>query len=147
MADQRELILARLVEIGAGIEGIKTAKRNELGQADTALPGFVVFDGDEAADDRDPVTRPPTAPRIMTMTPEIYVLLPEKTADVGTQLNLYRARLINAIANDSTLATLTKDSEGGRYEGAATGLSRGRQMVGDVGLSFSFRYVLRPGSI
>lgn len=53
MADHRELILARLLEIGRSIEGIKTAKRNELGLPETALPAFVVLDGDETGDDRD----------------------------------------------------------------------------------------------
>lgn len=81
------------------------------------------------------------------MTPEIYVVLPEKASAVGTQLNLLRGRVVNAIATDETLVNLTKDREGGRYEGGASGLSRGRSMIGEVGLSFSFRYVLRPGSV
>lgn len=147
MADPRESILARLVAIGGTVTDIKTVKRNELGLSETMLPAFVVLDGDETGDDRDPVSRRPTAPRIVTMTPEIYVLLPDKAADVGTTLNLMRGRVINAIANDADLLALTKDREGGRYEGAATGLSRGRSMIGECGLSFSFRYVLRPGSI
>ncbi|MEY9829827.1 hypothetical protein ABIA25_001642 [Sinorhizobium fredii] len=92
-------------------------------------------------------SRPPTAPRIMTMTPEIYVIVAKAAADVGTQVNLMRSRFINAISADAQLIALTKDREGGRYEGAASGLSRGRTMIGEVGLSFSFRYVLKPGSI
>ncbi|MEJ6845087.1 hypothetical protein V3589_02540 [Sinorhizobium fredii] len=147
MADPRELILARLVEIAEAVEGIKKARRNVTGESETTLPLAVILDGDETADDRDPVSRPPTAPRIVTMTPEIYVIVAKAAADVGTQVNLMRSRFINAIAADAQLIALTKDREGGRYEGAASGLSRGRTMIGEVGLSFSFRYVLKPGSI
>jgi hypothetical protein len=147
MADAREQILQRLVAILDGVEGIKKVKRNELDQSETTLPLAVILDGDETADDSDPVSRPPTAPRIVTMTPEIYVIVAKKAAQVGTDINSMRARVINAIATDAPLIALTHKNEGGRYEGAASGLSRGRSMMGEVGLSFSFRYVLRPGSI
>ncbi|TCN30341.1 hypothetical protein [Sinorhizobium americanum] len=147
MADPRELILARLAVVAATVEDIRKVKRNEFSQDETVLPLAVILDGDETADERDPVSRPPTAPRIMTMTPEIYLIVADKATTVGTKVNLMRSRFINAVANDAELAALTKDREGGRYEGAASGLSRGRSMIGEVGLSFSFRYVLRPGSI
>ncbi|MDK1386374.1 hypothetical protein QN224_13240 [Sinorhizobium sp. 8-89] len=147
MADPRELILQRLVEIGEGIAGVRKVKRNEIGQNESVLPLVVILDGDETAADSDPKNRPPTAPRIMTMTPEIYVVVADKAATVGTEINLMRARMIDAIANDAQIVALTKDREGGRYEGAASGLSRGRSMLGEVGLSFSFTYVLRPGSV
>lgn len=147
MADTREAILARLVVVAAGITGIKTVKRNDLDLPETSLPAIVILDGDETADDNDPIGRPPTSPRIITMTPEFYVVLAEKAATVGTQINLYRGRVINAVATDAQLISLTKDNEGGRYDGAASGLARGRTMTGEVGLSFSFRYVLRPGAI
>ncbi|MGR9317289.1 hypothetical protein ACU8LZ_12660 [Rhizobium leguminosarum] len=147
MADPRELILVRLGLVIAGVEDIRKVKRNELDQNESILPLAVILDGDETANDSDPVSRPPTAPRIMTMTPEIYIIVTDKAASVGTKINLLRCRVISAIANDAEIIALTKDREGGRYEGAASGLSRGRSMMGEVGLSFSFRYVLRPGSI
>ncbi|MBB2698959.1 UNVERIFIED_ORG: hypothetical protein GGI66_003636 [Rhizobium esperanzae] len=147
MADPREQILQRLVAVLGSVEGVRKVKRNELDQNETTLPLAVILDGDETAADSDPVSRPPTAPRLMTMTPEIYVVVANKAAQVGTDVNAMRARVINAIASDAEIIALTKDREGGRYEGAASGLSRGRSMMGEVGLSFSFRYVLRPGSI
>ncbi|NEI52715.1 hypothetical protein GR217_34415 [Rhizobium leguminosarum] len=145
--DPRENILARLVTLAKDITGIKTVKRNDLDLPETALPAIVILDGDETADDNDPVGRPPTAPRIVTMTPEFYVVVAEKAANVGTQINMYRALVIDAVATDAQLIGLTKNKEGGRYDGAASGLARGRTMTGEIGLSFSFRYVLRPGSI
>lgn len=147
MADPREQILQRLLVVLAGVEGIKKARRNELDQNESSMPYAVILDGDETGADSDPVSRPSTAPRIVTMTPEIYVVIANKAAEVGTDVNLMRARVINAIATDAPLIALTLKGEGGRYDGAASGLSRGRSMMGEVGLSFSFRYVLRPGSI
>jgi hypothetical protein len=150
MADPREQILARLVEIGAGLDGIKTARRNATELPETLLPAFVVHDGDESGDDSDPTSRrpmSPISPRIVTMTPEIYICVPASAANVGTLVNQLRARAINAIAADATLQGMTMNAEGARYEGAVTGLSRARSMLGDAGLSFSFRYLLYPGSI
>ena len=34
-----------------------------------------------------------------------------------------------------------------RYEGCATALARGRMMEGEMGLSFTFTYVLRPDAL
>ncbi|ANK84455.1 MULTISPECIES: hypothetical protein [unclassified Rhizobium] len=115
--DTHEQILARLVAIGSVLEGVKE--------------WFVVIGDDETAADSDPVSPPPTAARIVTMTPNVYV------AVEGTDLDRMRARVINVIATDAQLKALTKDGAGGRYEGA-------RSMIGDIGLAFSFRYVLKP---
>lgn len=121
MADAREHILARLVAIGSVLEGI--------------TGWFVAIDDDEGVADSDPFSPPSTAPRIVTMTPTVYVAV-EKTA-AGTEIDRMRARVINVIATDAQLKTLTKDGAGGRYEGA-------RSMIGDIGLAFSFRYTMKP---
>jgi hypothetical protein len=42
------------------------------------------------------------------------------------------------------LAGLVGSSGEVRYEGCATALARGRSMEGEMGVSFSFTYVLRP---
>ncbi|MGR9311374.1 hypothetical protein ACU8MX_18330 [Rhizobium leguminosarum] len=130
MADAHEQILARLVAIGSVLEGVKE--------------WFVVINDDETAADSDPVSRPSTAPRIVTMTPTIYVAVERTAVQVGTEVNRMRARVINVVATDAQLKALTKDGEGGRYEGAASGLSRGRSMIGEIGIALSFRYVLKP---
>ncbi|MGR9427731.1 hypothetical protein [Rhizobium leguminosarum] len=124
MADAREMLLARLVAIGSLLEGVRE--------------WFVAIDDDETAADSNPVSRPSTAPRVATMTPNVYV------AVEGTDVDRMRARVINVVATDAQLKALTKDREGGRYQGDASGLSRGRSMIGDIGLAFSFRYVLKP---
>ena len=45
--DKREAILARLVEVCAGLTGVVTAARNVLDVPSLARPAFVVQDGSE----------------------------------------------------------------------------------------------------
>ena len=78
------------------------------------------------------------------MTPEIYILLGAKPEDLGTVINTLRARLVKAILMDPSLLTILGSSGDARYEGCATALARGRSMEGEMGVSFSFTYVLRP---
>ena len=47
MVDVRENILARLVEVVAGIPGIKSAQRDNVDITEEHLPVAMVFDGDE----------------------------------------------------------------------------------------------------
>lgn len=145
--DNREGILARLLVIASGIDGVTNAYRNRDDIAETSRPAIVILDADEAADDSDPGRRPATAPRRVSMTPEIYILLGAVPADVGTSINLLRARFVKAVMTDATLLALTLDSVGIRYEGCATGLARGRSMEGEMGVSFTFTYVMRPDTL
>lgn len=144
MADPRELILDRLVEIGAGIEGIVTAKRNIKRPPDELLDAIVVLDADETADQGDPSGRQSHSYRRVGMTPEIYILAKGKPEEVGTRVNLLRARFVKAVLTDSELIALLGSNGEMRYEGCATALSWGREMIGDMGVSFTFHYVLRP---
>ena len=147
MSDPREDILARLVVLAGTISGIRTVKRNQTDIAETQFPAIVIMDADEQASDGDPAHRPRNAPRMITMSPEMYILLSDKAVDVGTSVNALRAAFIKAVLTDSALAALTMDGQGIRYEASVTGLSRGRSMIGEVGISFSFTYVLRPDSL
>ena len=45
--DKREAILARLVEIAAGLPGIATAVRNQDEISERSRPAIAVFDADE----------------------------------------------------------------------------------------------------
>src|SRR5689334_682493 len=102
MADPREHILARLLVIAGGVDENLSAKRNETTLPDSALPAVVLLDGEELADEDDPQGRPPLAPRRVTMTPEVQFRLAAKPADVGTSLNLLRAKLVKAVLSDAT---------------------------------------------
>jgi len=147
-ADKRELILARLLEIGATIPGIKKAYRNKLNIPEKERPAFVVVDADEAA--IDPVApgrgRPANGPQIVGMTPEIYILLDGPESTVGTTVNELRRAIIKAVMQDQSLVELCHNGDI-RYEGFSTGLSAGRSMEADSGLSFTFAYALFPSRL
>lgn len=145
MADRREDILARLLVIASGIEGVKTARRNEISVSERSRPGIVILDADEVVE--SPATgsgKPARAPSIVSMTPEVVIQLADQSEDVGTQLNLYRMRWLSAVLNDAALLGLVGPNGEVRYEGCATGLSRGRSMEGEMGIAIAFLYPLKP---
>ena len=144
MTDRREMILTRLLEIAVGVEGIVAAFRNKDEISERQRPAIVILDADEAADDADPASRPSRAPRRVAMTPEIYILLGAKPEDLGTAINRLRARFVKAVLGDAQLSLIVGSNGDIRYEGCATALARGRSMEGEMGVSFSFTYVLRP---
>ena len=144
MTDRREMIFTRLLEIAVGVEGIVAAFRNKDEISEKQRPAIVILDADEAADDADPNSRPSRAPRRVAMTPEIYILLGAKPEDLGTVINTLRARFVKAVLGDAQLSLIVGSNGDIRYEGCATALARGRSMEGEMGVSFSFTYVLRP---
>jgi hypothetical protein len=147
MTDRREQILVRLLAIAQGVDGIVTAVRNRHLTDDEEQPAIQILDADELAEANDPQNRPSNAPRLVAMTPEIYVTLGDKAEDVGTAINALRAAFIKAVLTDSDLQSIITHSGTIRYEGCATALSRGRDMQGELGLSFSFIYPLRPAEL
>jgi hypothetical protein len=147
MTDRREMILSRLLEIAKGIDGIAAAFRNRDEISEKQRPAIIILDADEAADDADPAQRPSRAPRRIAMAPEIYVLLGAKPEDLGTAINILRARLVKAVLTDSQLGSVVGSNGEIRYEGCATALARGRSMEGEMGVSFSFAYVLRTNEL
>ena len=150
MADKREQILARLLVLAAGLEGIVTAVRNEPLVDEMLFPVVQILDADETSEDRDP----PMSGRGLAvgaqrvgMTPEIYITLGAAPEAVGTAINVLRGRLIKAVLEDAELRTLTGPNGGIRYEGCATGLSRGRTLEGEMGVSFTFTYLLKTSDL
>jgi hypothetical protein len=147
MSDRREEILSRLLEVCRAVEGITTAIRNQDSISETSLPALILIDAGEVANESDPKIRPANAPRRVTMTPEIRILLQDYPEGVGSGLNLYRSRLIKAVLTDSTLLALTTEGQGARYEGAVSELRAGRSMTGDMLCAFSFTYYLKPNDL
>jgi hypothetical protein len=91
--------------------------------------------------------RPSNAPRRISMTPELYILLAGKPEEVGPALNAMRVKLVKgvkAVLTDATLLAAIGSNGSIRYDGCATGLSWGREMIGDMGVSISFLYFLQP---
>jgi hypothetical protein len=148
MKDRRELILQRLLALAEGVEGVVLAARNRLDLSDHQRPAIVILDSDEVVDaGGSGQGRPAKASAIVSMTPEILILLQDDydrtgAAGVGAALNTMRVRVLRAVLADPALQALTGPNGAIRYEGCATGLSRGRNMEGEMGLSIAFEYPL-----
>lgn len=142
MLDNREAILARLLTICAAVDGIRAAYRNKTNLDGLVAPFVALYDGDEEASE-DPTPRPVISPRRVAMTPQILAVWGAPSSDVGTDVNALRSRIIDAIMTDATLAALTLNGTGVRYEGCSTELAHGRAMTATVGITFTFTYMLR----
>lgn len=147
--DRRELILERLKAVYESVDGVKKAYRNRLDIPESQLPALAILDADESNDDQVPDgigRRAGLAPIVVTMTPESYIIGAAKSDKIGSDLNAFRIKLIKAVLGDETLLSLCKDGDI-RYMGFATGLAAGRSMEGEAGISFQFRYVIRPSKL
>lgn len=146
MVDIREQILARLLEVAAGIPGIRSAYRNNNDIPAESLPAVIVFDGDE-----ETLDAPDGRPVPTRMTPEIVVA--EKTVgQVGTELTNLRRELIKAVLFDSQLnEQIVKTHPHGngaiRYLGCQTDVGWMRSMHGALLAQFLFKYSLHPDKL
>jgi hypothetical protein len=148
MSDAREAILARLLIVAKSVDDALNDLRNESDPAAANLPAVILFDGEETARATDPNGRTAFAtPRLIDMTPEVQFRLEAKAEDVGTKLNLYRAKLIKAVLSDADLLALTANGQAIRYEGSVTATERGKSMQGGIGVGFTFTYRLNPASV
>jgi hypothetical protein len=145
--DPREAILARLLIVAGAVDTSLNAIRNESDPAAANLPAVILFDGEENARDTDPAGRTAATIRLVDMTPEVQFRLKGKAEDVGTKLNVYRAKLIKAVVNDATLLGLTVNNRSIRYQGSMTATERGKSMEGGIGVAFTFTYVLKPDEV
>jgi hypothetical protein len=151
MADVREDILARLVEVVAAIPNIRLAHRNNIDITEDQLPAALVLDGDEETNDSTDLSmRPPNRPTVVHMTPEI--ILAEQSNEVGSDLTTLRRELIKRVLTDIKLnEQIVKTGRFGngaiRYLGCQTDLGLGRSMLGALKAQFLFKYTLRPDDL
>ena len=147
--DPREAILARLLIVAGGIDTTLQKIRNESDPAAANLPAVILFDGEENSVGDTPKRRVGgrPSPQIIEMMPEVQFRLKGKDEEVGTKLNLLRAKLIDAVMADSALLALTINGISIRYQGSMTATERGRSMEGGIGCAFVFTYLLRPGKL
>lgn len=141
--DRREEILSTLYDLMVTIEGVETAFRNKRIREDDALPSIQIMDADEEADDEaDPRQRPSNSPRHVGMTPEIFITLGPDPDNVGPNLNVMRRRIIHAVLTDTTLRALVTNGGSIRYKGCTTALQLASTLKGQMGVSFTFNYLL-----
>lgn len=144
IGDPREALLTAIATALAGIPGVETFKRNDPEIAEAARPAILMMDGDETTQEQGfGRGRPANGAIIMQALPEIYVMIGDNPETVGAGLNAIRAKIIYAMLNTPAIAALCKDADI-RYEGSQSALALGRSMEGEMGLNFTFIYVLRP---
>lgn len=156
MTDKREDILAQYLAIAVAVKtadvSIKTAIRNRGWQSNEERPAVILLDADEATTGNQSTYGRGgllMRPAIVTMRPELYVILDErrlKNDTVGESLNAYRVALSQAIASDTTMATLLGSNGKVVYNGCVTDLKSGSALTGQMRLDFAFTYVFVPTS-
>lgn len=145
MIDRREAILSRLVEVIEGASVFSRVHRNNPNPTEGRMPAAVVFDADEEAAPMPDLSRyrEPNAPQLMTMRPEVYVLIATNAANAGPRLSELRSAVYRAVVEDSTL----NDLVGGKNGRIALNACRsqfavGRSMQSELRMEFEFTYVL-----
>lgn len=140
--DRRELCLAHLFDILQDVEGVSTVLRNEKDISGPKRPGIILMDADDDTGDVPP-GRPSSGPEMVSMVPEVRILAGGTSAEVGPALNAIRLKVIEVVKNDSQWPTILTTNGGVRFLGTGTELARGRNMSGEMVLSFMFSYPLR----
>jgi hypothetical protein len=148
MADVREDILARLLEVVAAIPNIRWAQRNSVDVPENQLPAVMVFDADEETSGGQ--NRQSNSPVLVQMTPEIVFM--QQADEVGSDLTALRRESIKRVLFDAGLNDLiAKSSPRGdgaiRYLGCNTDFGYGRSQSGFLRVLFMFKYTLRPDDL
>jgi len=152
MSFPRADILQRLFEIAETIPNVVSVTWDVITINDDQLPAIAILEGDEEPNEGDPVSRPPNAPRRVTMVPHIVIAGRRKRDgspqyEIGPSMNAIYAALLKAIMTDATLADLTKDNRGVRFLGMESDLAVGRMMQGQMAVKFGFTYGLVPNNL
>lgn len=157
MLDRREQILRRLMIILSDIPSDlgyleSSAWRNRGELKGDKRPAIVLLDGSETRkSNNDGRGRVFMSPSVMTMTPQIFVLLQLRERptndEVGEELNLFRASVIKAIASDGELARLCGSNGQVSLRRVETSLQTGSSLEGQMRLDFAFDYVLNPNEV
>jgi hypothetical protein len=147
VADVREDILVRLLEVVATIPNIRSAQRNNVEIPEDQLPAAIVFDGDEETDAASDLSmRPANRPTIVRMHPEIIIA--EQADEVGSELTTMRRELIKRVMTDTLLnEQIVKTGRFGngaiRYLGCQTDVGWMRSLHGALRAQFMFKYALK----
>lgn len=146
MIDRREAILARLMEIFSEVPGIKTAARNreDVSGGKSTRPAIIMHDGAESTSGLN--NRPLRSPHdMMVLTPQIFILLGDRSSVVGTDVSQYRSTLIPIIYGDSILRNLIGGGRGAgdiHYTGCGLDTTTGETREARLEVNFEFTYTL-----
>lgn len=149
--DRREAILVRIEAVLETVDGLETVARNRGLLDNDDRPAAVLLDGDEQERNprvgRNVTGRQAMTPVMMTMRPQVFVVLKNKKPandGQGTLLNTVRTAIIQAIANDATLQTLVGSNGDMVYNGCETDMKSGAGLDGQARMDFSLTYPFDP---
>lgn len=145
MADVRELILVRLVEVVATVPNLRTIYRNNTDVTDDQMPVALVLDGDEDVVAGNDTSRPSNRPLLVEMTPEIQII--EQSDTIGSDLTTFRGELIKRVLFDATLNEQTGSNGKISYLGCVTSFGWQEKQYGALQMRFAFKYPLKPNEL
>jgi hypothetical protein len=153
MADVREDILVRLLEVVATIPNIRSAHRNNVDITEDQLPAALVLDGDEESDGAGDVSmKQPHRPYNVQMTPGIVVQVQDDNVVLGSIVTTFRRELIKRVLTDTELnEQIVKTGRHGngaiRYLGCQTDVGWTRTGYAALTAQFLFKYTLKPDDL
>lgn len=149
--DRRELILDATFEALKLVPGILSAYRNRGELPEDKRPAITMLDADERADERAfDKGRLASAPNIMVLRPEIYILLTNKepkNEGVGQELSVLRREVLKVTLWNNTLKNIVGSNGEIRFEGCSTDMASGRSMQGQMQVHLAFKYPLIPNEL
>ena len=157
--DRREEIITKVESLLATVSGIVAVHRDRFSVKDTDLPAAVILDGrEEIRTELRGHSLVPMTPAMVTLYPQIWVLLKPRDTDtnltlagvsapIGPEISTYRTRVLKAIITDSDLAASLGANGQIEYTGCDTDMQSGSSMAGQVQLHFAFTYFLNPAEL
>jgi molybdenum cofactor biosynthesis enzyme len=144
MIDRREAILSRIVEVIEATSEFAVVSRNKPNAGEGRMPEAVVFDADEESAVMPDTSRwrEADAPQLMTMRPEIYVLIAANAANAGPRLSELRAAVYRAIVEDKELSDLVGRTGRIIMQACRSQFAVGRTMQAELRIEFAITYVL-----
>lgn len=147
MADKREDILSTLFTELSTVDGLVTFVRNRGLMDQDRRPVCILLDGSEAL--RSTVTQRTgdarLAPHIMTMRPQIWVILKNakpENENVGKDLNRFRIAILEKLTGSLSLAAAIGATGAISLEGVITDLESGKLVEGQMLMQLAIQYVL-----
>ena len=148
---KREQILAQLHTVLQAVPGVAYVTRDRGALGSDKRPAIQLLDGNEVADrsqfDRG---RSSSAPNYIWISPGIYVTMENKLPDnigIGTDLNVFCAAIIKAVAFSAELKALVAREDGIRYDGLITDFEEDLTCSGKARVGISFLYYLSPDEL
>jgi hypothetical protein len=153
MADVREDILARLLEVVGTLPNIRSVHRNNIDLIEAELPAAIVLDGDEESDGAGDVSMKQShRPYNVQMTPGIVVQVQDDNVVLGSIVTTFRRELIKRVLTDTELnEQIVKTGRHGngaiRYLGCQTDVGWTRTGFAALTAQFLFKYTLKPDDL